>query len=164
MSLAIMPIRGVSKNYGVRKTGGANGTYKATGPVKTLSFKIDYQFLKDAVALGIKLPLSTFLPKGAVITDASLFTHKVFDELAALTLDVRKVADHASIGTFPIAAATGGLQALGGHPITGTAGVATDVLVSDENYVVVSAAAVPTALVGKDGTAELIITYVGTAV
>ena len=164
MSLAIMPIRGVSKNYGVRKTGGANGTYKATGPVKTLSFKIDYQFLKDAVALGIKLPLSTFLPKGAVLTDASLFTHKVFDDKAALTLEVRKSVDHASIGTFPIGANTGGLQALGGHAISGTSGVAIDNIIVDENYVVITSAAIPTALVGKDGTAELIITYIGTAV
>ena len=50
MSQEIMPIMGVTKNYGVRTTGGAVGQYRATGPVKSLSFKINRAFLKEAAS------------------------------------------------------------------------------------------------------------------
>lgn len=152
MTMETMPHRGVTKNYGVRQTGGAAGQYKSIGPVKTLSYKIDRQLLLDADngAAG----LNSFVYAGSSIISARLVVHKPFDGTAAFTLTT------ATQGTFPVGA--GDLDAVGATDVTPTGNLAVGALTTvTESFALTAANAVPGAV---DGEAELIVEYIQTAV
>ena len=140
---------GVEKNYGVRNTGGANGQYQPAGAVKSITFKVDAQFLADAAAGNLNL--NTYIPSGASITEAYVVTHTVFGATDAVTLTT------STQGTFPVAAA-GALASLGKTDITTTGNLAVDDYVEATEDITVASAVAS----GTEGLAELFIKYVHT--
>lgn len=156
MAFEIMPKRGVTKNYGVRATGGANGQYKSDNQEKTLSFKLDLQTLTDFAAGNYAL--NSYIGVGASILTAKVVVHTAFDATAAVTFQAGTTADPDAQGTFPIAALE--LDAVGVTDITPTGNLAVgDLVDAVGNFSVLSA--VPGAVAGE---AELIVTYVQTVV
>lgn len=152
MSLEIMPVRGVTKNYGIRRCGGAEGQYTSSGPVKNLSFKINHDLQKDAKA-G-KLKLNTFMWKGASVVSAKLIVKKVFDATAAITFQLGST----TANKFELAATK--LNTLGVVDITGGGTLAAGKLVAaTEQFKAVGAAVADT---NTDGEAELLIEYIQT--
>lgn len=152
MSLEIMRVRGVTKNYGVRRCGGAVGQYNSSGPVKNLSFKINHDMLKDAKAGNLKL--DTFMWAGSSVISCKLIVKKVFDATAAITF---QLGDNAS-NMFPITA--GQLNQVGVTDIVGDGTLAERELVeTTELFKAVSVAVADTNL---DGEAELLVEYIQT--
>ncbi len=146
--------RGVIKNYGVRATGGAHGQYKSIGPVKSLSFKMNLEFLEDAVAGNAGL--NTFLASGITVTSAKVIVHTAFDDTAAITFTGTDSED-ATQGTFPIAATE--LGTVGVVDITPTSNYA-----SGEVTTLASDITVASAVAGStEGEAELLIEYIQTS-
>lgn len=149
MAQEITGVRGVTKNYGVRRSGGANGQYKSTGPVKTLSFKINRDWLVDAENGAIKL--NSFVWEGISVVSAKLVVKKVFDATSAFTLST------ATQGTLPVAATE--LGSVGVVTLTPTGKLASgEVTTATEDLSV-------TGLVngtGAGGEAELIVEYLHT--
>lgn len=145
------PTRGVVKNYGVRQTGGAHGQYKSIGPVKSLSFKLDRQFLLDADngADG----LNTFLASGITVLSARAIVHTAFAADAAITFTASN-----SQGTIPVAA--GDLDAVGVVSLTPTGNLAVGSLTTNVGvFSTTPATVVPGA---TDGEAEIFIEYIQT--
>lgn len=140
---------GVEKNYGVRNTGGANGQYSPAGAVKSLTFKVDAQFLADAE--DGNLNLNTYIPLGASVIEAYVVTHTVFGATDAITLTT------STQGTFPVAAA-GALASLGKTDITTTGNLAVDDYVDTTEDITVDSAVAS----GTEGYAEMFIKYVHT--
>ncbi|AFE86213.1 putative tail fiber [Salinivibrio phage CW02] len=96
MSKEIMDVRGVTKNYGIRKTGGSVGQFHADNHSKTLTFDIDHDFLVDAAAGNLKL--NTFIGSGASVTSAQVHVIEAFDATAEISFDT------STQGTLPVAA------------------------------------------------------------
>jgi hypothetical protein len=147
MSLEITGVRGVTKNYGVRKTGGAEGQYRSINKEKTLSFLIDRQFIADAAAGQLKL--NTFIPTNSTVLEAKLIVTEVFDDTTAITFSTD------SQGTVPIAATELGTVAVVDITPTGNmaSGALTDATESFTYTGVVDGG-------DETGEAELIITYI----
>lgn len=148
MSLEIMPVRGVTKNYGVRRTGGAVGQYKAIGAVKSLSFKISGEFLADAEAGNAVL--NTFAWEGITVTSAKLIVKSAFDATAAITFSTD------TQGTLPIAATE--LGTVGVIDITPTGNLSVgSVTDATESFAYTGAVAG-----AVEGEAELYVEYIHT--
>ena len=151
MTLENARVRGVIKHYGPRQTGGAHGQYKSIGPVKSLSFKINREFLTDADngADG----LNTFLASGITVLSARAIVHTAFDANAAVTFTASN-----SQGTIPVAA--GDLDAVGVVTLTPTGNLAVGSLTTDTGVFSTSPATVVPGAV--DGEAEIFIEYIQT--
>lgn len=149
MTQEVAPVRGVIKNYGARNTGGAHGQYKSIGPVKSLSFKLNQEFLTDAAngAAG----LNTFLASGITVLSAKVIVHTAFDATAAITFTASN-----SQGTIPIAATN--LGSVGVVDLTTTGNLAVGALTTDTG-VFTATGAVPGAVAGE---AEVYVEYIQT--
>lgn len=144
-------VRGVIKHYGPRHTGGAHGQYKSIGPVKTLSFKLNREFLQDAdnSADG----LNSYIASGCTVISARVIVHKAFDANAAITFTASNTQ-----GTIPLAA--GSLDAVGAATITTTGNLAVGGLTTDTGVFSTAPATVVPGVV--DGEAEVIVEYIQT--
>lgn len=149
MAQEITGVRGVTKNYGVRRTGGANGQYKSIGPVKTLSFKINRDWLVDAENGAVKL--NSFVWEGITVVGAKLVVKKAFDATSAFTLST------ATQGAIPVAA--GSLDAVGVVDLTATGKLATGEVTTATEDLTVSGLVNGA---GAGGEAEVFIEYLHT--
>lgn len=151
MTQELAPVRGVIKHYGPRDTGGAHGQYRSTGPVKSLSFKLNLDFLTDADndADG----LNTFLASGVTVTSARAIVHTPFDATAAITFTASN-----GQGTIPVVA--GDLDAVGVTNLVPTGNLAIDAITDDVGVFSIGAANVVPGAV--EGEAEIFIEYIQT--
>jgi len=149
MSFEVASKRNVVKHYGPRQTGGAHGQYKSIGPVKTLSFKINKEFLEDADAGAAGL--NTFLPAGASVITARIIIKKVFSSTATITFFGSN-----SQGNLPIAA--NAMDEVGTFNITPTANLAVGKVTTQET--VFSTTAAGTVPGTAEGEGELLIEYI----
>jgi hypothetical protein len=144
-------IRDVIKHYGPRDTGGAHGQYKSIGPLKTLSFKLNLDFLTDADndADG----LNAFLASGVTVTSARAIVHQPFSASTAITFTASN-----GQGTIPVLA--GDLDAVGVTTLVPTGNLAIGSITDDVGVFSIGAANVVPGT--AEGEAEIFIEYIQT--
>ena len=151
MTQSIAPIRGTTKNYGRRHCGGANGQYRSDGPLKSLTFKINKEFLQDAKDGVVKL--NSFLYPNSSVVAAKVIVYKAFSADATF-----KIIAKDSSGTLEIPA--GDLQTVNSRSLTPIGKLAVDSIVVD-----IMDLEIKDVVVGDlEGAAEVIIEYTQTAV
>lgn len=149
MTTEITGVRGVTKNYGARDTGGAVGQYKSIGPVKTLSFKLSKESL-ESYENGVTT-LNSYVASGITVTSARLIVKEAFDATAEVTI----TASNAQ-GTIPVAATE--LGSTGVTDITTTGHLSVGGLTDDVGVLTVTSAVAG----AVEGEAEIILEYIQT--